>query len=104
MRKCGNDGSLLEETQSYGILEIGIQYYFEAGSKTAETYFAKRRTVSRRTYEKTRVSYPDMPAADISVEDFGAGLLRGARTQQRQNKSEAEQRFAQSDASRLNSQ
>ena len=80
------DGFLVEEHHTYGVLEIGIKYDFDAGVKVAESYFAKRRTVSRRTYEKARVSYPDMPPADATVEDFGASLLRGASKQQRQNK------------------
>jgi len=101
MRRFATDGSLVEETQAYGILEIGIQYSFEAGKKNAETYFLKRRMVSRRTYEKARASYADMPPADSTVEDFGADLLRGVRAQQRQNKAEAEKRFARSEAFRF---
>jgi hypothetical protein len=95
------DGSLVEEHHSYGVLEIGIKYDFEAGEKAAESYFVKRRTVSRRTYVKARLAYPDMPPADSSVEDFGASLLRGARKQQRQYKAEAEKRLADSAESRF---
>jgi len=95
------DGALVEEHHSYGVLEIGINYDFEGGMKAAESYFAKRRLVSRRTYENARVGYPDMPPADATVEDFGASLLRGARKQQRQNKAEAERRLAESAESRF---
>jgi len=95
------DGSLIEEHHTYGVLEIGIKYDFAAGVKIAETYFAKRRTVGRRTYEKARVAYPDMPPPDATVEDFGASLLRSARKQQRQNKAEAERRLAESAESRF---
>ncbi len=101
VRRFGDDDSLLEETQSYGSLEIGIQYDFDAGRKISETYFSKRRMVSRRTYENVRVGYADMPPAEGTVEDFGAGLLREVRTQQRQNKAEAEQRLAESEESRF---
>jgi hypothetical protein len=97
----GEDGTLIEETHSYGLLEIGIKYDFKAGVKVDETYFAKRRLVSRRSYEKARVVYPDMPPADNSVEDFGALLLQGMRRQQRQNKAEAERRLAESVESRF---
>jgi hypothetical protein len=95
------DGSLVEEHHAYGVLEIGIQYDFTAGKKVAETYFAKRRTVSRRTYEKARAAYPDMPPADATIEDFGASLLRDVRKQQRQNKAEDKKHLAESAESRF---
>lgn len=97
----GEDGKLVDEQHTYGVLDIGIRYDFAAGNRVAETYFAKRRMVSRRTYEKARSDYPDMPPADDSIEDFGASLLRGARRQERQNKAEAETRLAQSAESRF---
>jgi hypothetical protein len=90
------DGALVEEHHTYGVLDIGIKCDFKAGIKVEETYFVKRRTVSRRTYEKARVAYPDMPHADNTVEDFGGALLQMARKQQRQNKVEAERRLAES--------
>jgi hypothetical protein len=101
MRRLNDDGSLIEETHSYGIVEIGIQYSFKDGIKTDEIYFAKRRMVSRRTYEKARVGYADMPPADNAIEDFGSLLLSGARKQQRQNKAEAERRLTESAESRF---
>jgi hypothetical protein len=101
IRHFGDDGSLVEETHGYGVLDIAIKYDFTAGIKVDETYFAKRRMVSRRTYEKARTAYTDMPTADLSVEDFGASLLRDERRQQRQNKAEAERRLAQSAESRF---
>ena len=101
MRRFADDGTLLEEQHTYGVLDIGIQYDFSKGVKIAETYFAKRRMVGRRTYEKSRVAYPDMPSADAVSEDFGASLLREARKQQRQNKAEAERRLAESAESRF---
>ena len=100
-RRFSDDGSLHEETHGYGILEIAIQHSFEKGVKTEELYFAKRRMVSRRTYEKARVAYADMPPADNAIEDPGSLLLSGARKQQRQNKKEAEQRLAASAESRF---
>ncbi len=68
LRHFGEDGSLVDEQHVYGVLDIGIRYDFEAGGKTSETYFAKRRLVSRRIYEKARVAYPDMPPADDAIE------------------------------------
>ena len=101
IRYFDKDGNLVDEQQSYGILDIGIKYDFAEGVKVAETYFAKRRLVSRRTYEKARSAYPDMPPSDPAVEDWGADLLRGVRKQERQNKCDAERRLAQSDESRF---
>jgi hypothetical protein len=96
LRHFGVDGSLIDEQHTYGVLDIGIRFDFEAGVKVAEKYFSKRRLVSRRTYEKLRIAYPDMPLADNAAEDFGSLLLQGIRKEQRQNKSEAQRRLAES--------
>jgi hypothetical protein len=101
IRHFGEDGSLVEESHTYGVLDIGIRYDFKAGAKVDETYFAKRRLVSRRTYEKARLAYPDMPPSDEATEDFGSLLLREVRKQQRTNKAEAERRLAESAESRF---
>ena len=101
IRHFGEDGTLVEESHVYGVLDIGLKCAFSAGANVAETYFAKRRTVSRRTYEKARGAYPDMPQADNAVEDFGNALLQMARKQQRQNKTEAARRLAESAESRF---
>ncbi|MFN7139057.1 MAG: hypothetical protein ACK4UN_06950, partial [Limisphaerales bacterium] len=69
--------------------------------KVDETYFRNRRMVSRRSYEKARVAYPDMPPADDSLEDTGAELLRAVRQQQRRNKAESERRLSESEESRF---
>jgi hypothetical protein len=90
-RQFGADGSLFQESHTYGELDIGIQFDFKAGVKVYETYFAKKRIVSRRTYEKARVAYPDMPAANGTLKDTGAELLRAAAKEQRQHKLEAKQ-------------
>ena len=101
IRLFGDGGTLVEEQHAYGVLDIGIKCDFAAGVKVAETYFAKRRIVGRRTYEKARGAYPDMPPPDVAVEDFEASLLRDVRTQQRQNRAEAERRLAESAESRF---
>ena len=89
-RTFEEDGSLIEESHGYGLLDIGIKYEFEAGVKVRETYFAKRRIVSRRTYEKARVAYADMPAADGTLEDWGADLLKAVAKERRRRRMEAE--------------
>jgi hypothetical protein len=57
--------------------------------------------VGRHTYEKARVAFPDMPAADSAVEDLSASLMALLRQQQRRKKVESERRLAQSAESRL---
>lgn len=101
IKHFGEDGSLVDEQHTYGVLDIGIKFDFRAGVKVDEMYFSKRRIVSRRTYEKARTAYPDMPAADSSTEDSGSLLLQMARKQRRQNKAEAERRLAESAESRF---
>lgn len=99
-REFDQAGGLERELHGYGFLDIMIQYDFSNGIKTDETYFVKRRMVSRRSYEKARLAYADMPPADETIEDWGKLLLSGLRKQQKQNKLEAEQRLAASAESR----
>ena len=101
IRHFGDDGSLVEETHGYGVLDIAIKCNFQAGTKIDETYFAKGRMVSRRSYEKARATYTDMPVADNTLEDFGSSLLQMVRKQQRQNKAATERRLAESAESRF---
>jgi hypothetical protein len=100
-RDFNEDGSLLREIHTYGRLDIAIQYSFEAGVKNEEMYFKKGRIVSRRTYEKARVDHPDMPAADNKIEDFGNLLMRGARKEEEQNRTQAKRHLAESVESRF---
>lgn len=101
MRRYNEGGLLVDETHSYGKLDIALQRMLEGGVKTAECYFANRRMVSRKTYEARRIAYPDMPPADTSVEDFGGNLMSELRAQQRSNKAEAGERLRQSEESRF---
>jgi hypothetical protein len=78
-RRSIRSGSVIEEHQFYGDSDIGIKYFFKAGVKTGEMYFARGRMVSRRVYEKTRANYKDMPPADQASEDWGGQLLREIR-------------------------
>lgn len=77
MRDFAPDGSLAEETHVYGSLDIGIASVFINGAKIEETYFYKGKLVGRRTYEKARIKYPDMPEPDAAMEDWGTEILRG---------------------------
>jgi len=99
-RHFGEDGSLIEETHGYGMLDIAVKYTFEAGIKTHETYFVKRRVASRRTYEKARGDYVDMPAADTTLEDIGAQMLRAVAKERRQRSLEAKQHVPDVDEAR----
>lgn len=102
IRHFGEDGSLVEETHCFGALDVAIKYDFRAGVKVDETYFAKGRLVGRRTYEKTRTTYTDMPAADGTVEDSGAELLRALAKERRQRSAEAKQHRPNPDEARKN--
>lgn len=75
----GADGQLRRETHLHGMIDISIERTFEDGVKKHETYVVKRRLVSRATYEKARLRYPDMPAADPALPDSARALLRRAR-------------------------
>src|SRR5262245_38676137 len=89
MRQFDGEGILVEETHAYGTLDVAIKYDFRAGAKVDETYFAKGRMVSRRTYEKARAAYPDMPAADSTMQDGGAELLRAVAKERKERSAAA---------------
>ncbi len=84
IRHFGEDGSLVDETHGYGVLDIAIRCDFRAGAKVGETYFAKGRMVTRRTYDKARTAYTDMPVADGTLQDSGAELLRAVARERRE--------------------
>jgi len=99
IRQFAKDGSLFIESHNYGAIDIGISYTFRNGVKIEETYISKGRLVSRKGYEKARINYPDMPAPDAGIEDWGKDLLRDLRAQQKQRKLETEKRLAESEES-----
>lgn len=101
VRLFNGDGSLSREQHTYGGIDIGISYKFRNGVKVEETYFSKSRLVSRKSYEKARQNYPDMPAPDVSMEDWGKDLLRDLHAQQKARKLETERRLAESEESRF---
>lgn len=101
-RHYDGQGVLKDEMHSYvGSKGIAIRHDFQKGVKVAETYHIKNRMVSRSTYEKARVDFPDMPSADQSIKDLGSALRGMVRKQQRQRKKTAEERLAQSAESRF---
>src|SRR5262245_39563197 len=89
MRDFAPDGSLIKEVHMYGLLEIGIEYDFRAGTKILETYFCRKKLVGRRTYEKARAKYPNMPEPDTKIEDWGADLLGMIANERKQHSLEA---------------
>lgn len=102
VRLFDDDDSLVMEQHAYGTLDIGINFRFKAGVKVGETYFAKRRMVSRRTYEKSRASYSDMPAADVHLRDTGAELLSALARERRQRSVKAKSHRPSHDEARKN--
>jgi hypothetical protein len=100
-RLFNKDGSLQEEMHCYGAIDIGISLKFQNGLKLEETYLVKTRLVGRRSYEKVRANYLDMPAPDNSTEDWGKDLLRDLRSEQKQRKDQTEKRLAESEESRF---
>jgi ankyrin repeat protein len=83
-RRFGDDGQLLEESHSYGALEIGCSITYGNGAKIQELYFVKKRMVRRARYEKERLNFPDMPPADPALADTGGEMAKLARKGDRQ--------------------
>jgi hypothetical protein len=100
LREFASDGSLVREMHSYGRLDVAIDIQFEHGKKVEELYFSKGRMASRRTYEKVRLSFPDMPPADFALEDVSGSLVTELRRDERRRKAEAERRLEASVESR----
>jgi hypothetical protein len=101
VRQFADDGTLMREQHSYGLIDIGITFHFIGGVKVEELYFAKRRMVGRRAYEKARAAYPDMPAADLSIEDTSGSIMTDLRKEQHRRKAAAEKRLSESAESRF---
>jgi hypothetical protein len=78
MRFYRDDGALESETHSYGqgTIKIGINFKFKAGAKIEESYFLNSRLIGRKSYEKARRPYKDMPPPDKDIEDWGGELRR----------------------------
>ncbi len=77
--------NLMRETHSYGDLKIAMRRDFSDGKKGSEMYFVNGRLASRRSYEKAKLKYSDMPPADESCSDAGAGVLKDAAAERRES-------------------
>ena len=96
-----DEAGLVADQHTYGAIDVGINREFKLGLIVDETYFVNSRRVTRRSYEKARLAYPDMPAADSSSEDLGRSVMQLVRAQQKQKKADAERRLAESAESRF---
>jgi len=101
-RQYDDEGKLIQESHSYGMLDIGITIDFTNGVKSSECYTATRRIASRRAYEKARANFPDMPAADADLEDFGAELLRMVAQEKKQIAAQRKSHTPNADRAREN--
>ena len=80
VREYRADGSLSREIESHadaagkrtGISRIA---HIRRGHAIGESYIVGARLAPRELYERARVNYPDMPAADTSIEDVGTERL-----------------------------
>ncbi len=77
------DGRGRTESYSYGTFDIALQVEYVDGKKVGESYYVKRKLVSRERYEKARTAYPRMPAADPSLDDWASKLLKDAAGERR---------------------
>ncbi len=100
VKKFADDGALIEELHSYGALAIGFQCRYESGVRVNETYFAKGRLVSRRTYEKARSAYSDMPSADIELGKWSVRLLQAVAKEKKERRAAEKTRQANPDEAR----
>jgi hypothetical protein len=85
IRDYADDGQLTKEMHAYGALDIACSMSFSGGTKVEELYFVKQRMVARTRYEKARLNFSDMPAADESIEDAGAELNELVRKERRRH-------------------
>ncbi len=99
-RDFAPDGSLAREQHSYRLIDIGITYVFSEGSKIEESYFYKKKLVGRRTYEKALAKYPDMPAPDTGMKDWGTDVLRAAAKESKEHNLESNQHQVNPDDAR----
>jgi hypothetical protein len=82
-RCCTFCGSKSEQF-TVGILDIGIARNYQSGSIVDETYFYKKKMVTRAKYEMARVDHLEMPAANMTLVDHSVDLLKGARKEQKE--------------------
>src|SRR5689334_2161798 len=70
------DGRIGLQLEMHYYDDIAMECKFVNGNKTAENYFVKNRLVSRRSYERARLKYGDMPVPDVSFPDIGGELQK----------------------------
>jgi hypothetical protein len=92
IRHLDDDGRIISELFGYGMLDFSLNRQFYPDGSIEETYFSKRRMISRARYEKLRANYPDMPAADTSLGDLGGELLELAKLEKAARKKTADVR------------
>lgn len=80
------NGVKIQEIHSYAT-DI-ILFIAFSGNERSETYIHKNRLISRKTYEKVRMAFPEMPPADSSLEDQNAELLKLVGKQKKMKRSE----------------
>ena len=76
-REIGADGKLARETHLYlddGRPVILLTRTYHAAKVVGEQYMVNMRLVSRKTYEKVRTKYPQMPPSDDGAQDQSAEL------------------------------
>lgn len=76
-RELDANGRLARETHLYlddGRPAILLARTYRAGRVVGEQYIVNMRLVSRKTYEKARARYPQMPASDDNAQDETAEL------------------------------
>jgi len=80
--------------------KITIQRIYVSGELSKETYIDGSRLLSRKSYEKLRASYADMPAATMAIADVGGGMLAAVRKARNQELKEAKALAATTDGDR----
>lgn len=86
-----DDGTLLEESFTVGLIEIGITRTFTDGVLSDERYICRNRLVSRAKYEEVRLAYPGLPPADpVKGGAWDGFLSKVAKEKRRARKAIAE--------------
>lgn len=85
VREFNDEGSLIKESHSYGMFDIGISISYENGSKTEELYFVNKKLSNRKKYEKERINFSDMPAPDIGLEDISGLISNSAEKEKKES-------------------
>jgi hypothetical protein len=88
-RRLDAAGTLVEEIHFYGtMLDFSVTTKYLDGRPAEETYFRKRRLITRSAYLKARAAFSDMPAPSEGLPDLAAevGALVSWERRQKQAK------------------